>query len=96
MTFSGTTTIQNVVEEIPHELITWKFDSLIFRDGPLFFYQGVPILVRQHTIFLVIQQLQTIFSLFLFVRTNFLTRKFMNFYTKDSFHVLIEDHSLAF
>ena len=62
------------------------------RDGPLFFYWGGggPILVSQHTIFLAIQQLQTIFfSLLLFVRTIFLIKKFMNFAQKILFMLLL-------
>ena len=54
------------------------------RDGPLLFY-CVSILVSQHTIFLAIQQFQTIFPLFLFVLTSFLIKKFYEFLHKKFF-----------
>ena len=56
---------------------------------------GGPILISHHTIFLAIQQFQTIFFLFLLMPTIFLNKNFVNFCTKDSY-ALIKDHPLVF
>ena len=63
------------------------FEQVSFWDRPLFLYRegGVPILVSQHTIFLAIQQLQTIFFSLFIRANNFLTKKLYEFLHKNFF-----------
>ena len=67
-----------------------------FRDSTLFFYWGVSILVSQHNFFSQSAVSNNFFLSFDSCEQFFLTKKLMNFCTKDSFLALIKDHPLVF